>query len=124
VPSGVWRNIALDFMEGFPKVCGKSVILTVVNRFSKYTPTSSSSAMTVAKAFFDSMIRLHGVPTSMVNDRDPIFTSTLWKELFRLIGTQLCTSSVFYPQKDDQSKVTNKLITIYLRCLAGNRLRT
>jgi hypothetical protein len=111
-------------MEGFPKVCGKSVILTVVNRFSKYTPTSSSSAMTVAKAFFDSMIRLHGVPTSMVNDRDPIFTSTLWKELFRLIGTQLCTSSVFYPQKDGQSKVTNKLITIYLRCLAGNRLRT
>jgi hypothetical protein len=124
VPSGVWHDIALDFMEGFPKVCGKSVILTVVNRFSKFTPISSSSAMTVAKAFFDTMIHLHGVPASMVNDRDPIFTSTLWKELFCLIGTQLCTSSVFYPQKDGQSKVTNKLITIYLRCLAGNRLRT
>jgi hypothetical protein len=45
--------------------------------------------MTFAKAFFDTIFRLHGVPESIVSDRDPVFTSTLWKELFRLTGTKL-----------------------------------
>jgi hypothetical protein len=128
VPSGVWRDIALDFVEGFPRVGGKSVILTVVDRFSKsahfVTLGHPYSATTVAKAFFDSIVRLHGVPASMVNDRDPVFTSTLWKELFRLVGTKLCTSSAFHPQTDGQSEVTNKIITVYLHCLAGDRPRS
>jgi hypothetical protein len=128
VPSGVWRDIALDFVEGFPKVGGKSVILIVVDHFSKYahfvTLGHPYSATTVAKAFFDTIICLHGVPTSMVSDHDLVFTSTLWKELFHLAGTQHCTSSAFHPQTNGQSEVTNKIITIYLRCLADDRPRT
>jgi hypothetical protein len=125
VPTDVWRDIALDFVEGFPKVGGKSVILTVVDRFPKYGHSialgHSYSAMTVAKAFFDTIVRLHGVLESIVSDRDPVFTSTLWKELFRLTGTKLCTSFAFHPQTDGQSEVANKIITAYLRCLAGDR---
>jgi hypothetical protein len=74
VPSQVWADIAMDFVEGLPKVNGKSVILTVVDRFSKYahfialghpyTPTY------VARAFFTDIVRLHGMPTSIVSDRD------------------------------------------------------
>ena len=70
----------MDFIEGFPKVGGKSVILTVVDRFSKYAhfialghPYSASS---VAHAFFDNIVKLHGLPSSIVSDRDPVFTST------------------------------------------------
>jgi hypothetical protein len=127
VPTGVWCDIVLDFVEGFPKVGGKSVIL-VVDRFLKYAHFIALghlySATTVAKAFFDTIVRLHGVPESIVSERDPVFTSTLWKELFRLTGTKLCTSSAFHPQTDDQSKVANKIITTYLHCLAGDRPRS
>jgi transposase InsO family protein len=125
VPFGVWCDIALDFVEGFPKVGGKSVILTVVDRFSKYVHFIALghpySATSVATTFFDMIVQLHGVPESIVSDRDSVFTSTLWKELFRLTGTKLCTSSAFHPQTDDQSEITNKIITAYLRCLAGDR---
>ena len=86
VPTAVWQDIALDFVEGFPKVGGKSVVLTVVDRFSKYAhfialghPYTASS---VARAFFDQIVRLHGIPCSIVSDRDPVFTSSFWKELF------------------------------------------
>jgi hypothetical protein len=79
IPSEVWSDIAMDFIEGFPKVGGKSVVLTVVDRFSKYAhfiPLSHLySASSVARAFFENIVRLHGVPCSIVSDQDPIFTS-------------------------------------------------
>jgi hypothetical protein len=66
VPQGVWTDIALDFVEALPRVRGKSVILTVVDRFSKYChfiPLSHPySAKIVAQAFFADIVRLHGVP--------------------------------------------------------------
>jgi hypothetical protein len=118
VPSGVWSDIAMDFVEGFPKVGGKSVILTVVDRFSKYAhfvPLSHPyTACSVAKAFFDHIVRHHGIPCSIVSDRDPVFTSTFWTELFTRIGVKLQMSSAFHPQFDGQSEVTNRIILMYL----------
>jgi hypothetical protein len=110
VPAGVLSDISMDFLEGFPKVGGKSLILTVVNRFSKYEhfiPLSHPySAASVARAFFDNIVRLHGLPCSIVSDSDPVFTSHFWSELFRLSGVQLHMSSAFHPQSDGQSEVT------------------
>jgi hypothetical protein len=125
VPSAVWQDIAMDFVEGFPKVGSKMVILTVVDRLSKYghliVLRHPYTATTVTSAFFENIVQLHGIPASVVSDRDPIFTSTVWQELFRLCGTTLHTSSAFRPQTDGQSEVTNCIITVYLRCLAGDR---
>jgi hypothetical protein len=53
-----------------------------------------------------------------------VFTSTFWKELFRLAGVKLLLSSAFHPQTDGQSEVTNRTIVMYLRCLAGDRPRS
>jgi hypothetical protein len=78
-------------------------------------------ALTVAKAFFDAIVRLHGLPCSIVSDRDPVFTSSLWTELFSLAGVKLRLSSAFRPQTDGQSEVTNRILGVYLRCLAGDR---
>ena len=79
VPKAVWTDIGLDFVEALPRVGGKSVILTVVDRFSKYChfiPLAHPySAESVAQAFFTDIVRLHGMPQSMVSDRDPVFTS-------------------------------------------------
>lgn len=79
VPSTVWSDIAMDFVEGFPKVGSKSVVSTVVDRFSKMAHFIALShpytALTVAQAFFDNIVKLHGLPCSIISDRNPVFTS-------------------------------------------------
>ena len=81
VPSATWSDIAMDFVEGFPRVAGKSVVLTVVDRFSKiahFIPLGHPySALSVAQAFFANIVKLYGFPCSIVSDRDPVFTSAL-----------------------------------------------
>lgn len=125
VPTTIWADISMDFIEGLPKVHGKSVILSVVDRFSKYahfiTLGHPYTAGSVARAFFDEIVRLHGIPSSIVSDRDPVFTSNFWSELFRLSGVKLHLSSAFHPQSDGQTEVVNRVIAMYLRCLSGDR---
>jgi hypothetical protein len=126
VSSQIWADISMDFIEGLPKVGGKAVILTVVDRFSKYAhfialghPYTVSS---VARAFFDGVVRLHGFP-SIVSNRDPVFTGHVWRDLFKLAGVKLRLSTAFHPQTDGQSEVVNKVIAMYLRCVTGDRPR-
>jgi hypothetical protein len=127
VPTAVWTDIGLDFVEALPCVGGKSVILTVVDRFSKYChfiPLGHPyTAESVAQAFFAEIVRLHSVPQSMVSDRNPVFTSVFWQELMRLIGAKIHMTSAFHPQSDGQTKAANKVITMYLRCFTGDRPR-
>lgn len=124
VPSAVWADIGMDFVEALPKVGGKSVILTVVDRFSKqchFIPLGHPySAESVAQAFYTEIVRLHGIPQSIVSDRDPVFTSLFWKELMRLAGIKLHMSSAFHPQSDGQTEAANKVIIMYLRCFTGD----
>jgi hypothetical protein len=124
----VWTDIAIDFIEGLPKVAGKSVILTVVDRFSKYAhfiPLGHPyTAALVARAFFDDIVRLHGFPSSIVSDRDPVFTGHVWRDLFGLAGVELRMSTAFHPQTDGQSEVVNKVIAMHLRCVTGDRPRS
>ena len=79
IPAGAWQNISLDFVEGLPKSDGYTVILVVVDRFTKYAhfiPLKHPyTALTVARVLFDTVVKLHGLPKSMVSDRDKIFTS-------------------------------------------------
>jgi hypothetical protein len=127
VPTTVWADIAMDFIEGLSRVHGKSVILTVIDRFSKsmhFLPLGHPYiATTVELAFFDSIVWLHGIPSSIVSDPDPMFTSQFWRELFAMAGVQLNLSLAFHLQTDDQSEAANKIIIMYLRCLVGDRPR-
>jgi len=127
IPTVVWADIGLDFIEALPRVNGKSVILSVVDRFSKYCHfialAHPYTAESVAQAFFTDIVRLHGVPQSMVSDRDPVFTSTFWRELMRLIGTKQRMPSAFHPQTDGQTEAANRVIVMYLRCFTGDRPR-
>ena len=92
----------MDFVEALPKVGGKSVILTVVDRFSKYAhfiPLGHPyTAESVARVFFAKVVRLHVIPASIVSDRDPVFTSAFWKALFSASSSKLHMSSAFHPQ--------------------------
>jgi hypothetical protein len=114
-------------VEMLPRVCGKSVILTVVDHFSKYCHFISLahpySTESVVHAFFTDIVHLHGMPQSMVSNRDPVFTSTFWRELMRLMGTKLHMMSAFHPQSDGQTEAANCVIAMYLRCFTGDRPR-
>jgi hypothetical protein len=88
VPSESWQMISMDFIEGLPRSNAANCIMVVVDRFSKFAHfvplLHPFSAQQVAQSFLDNMYRLHGMPTHIVSDRDRIFTSTFWRELFCL----------------------------------------
>jgi hypothetical protein len=75
----------------------------------------------VTRAFFDNIVRLHGMFCSIVSDRDPMFTSAFWSELFSLVDVTLLLSTLLHLQTDGQSEVTNRILGICLCCLAGDR---
>jgi hypothetical protein len=101
VPSSVCAHVSMDFVEGLPRVNGKSVVLTVVDRFSKYAhfvPLGHPyTATSMANVFLEAIVCLHGLPESIVSDRDPVFTSKFWTELFSLSSVKLQLSSAFHP---------------------------
>jgi lipopolysaccharide biosynthesis glycosyltransferase len=104
IPQHSWTDISMDFVEALPNSHGFSVILVVIDRFIKYghfiLAKHHFSAATIAQLFLDSIIKLYGVPHSIVCDRDKVFTSNLWTELFKLLKTNLKLSSAYHPQTD------------------------
>jgi IS30 family transposase len=110
----------MDFIEGLPSSHGCNVILVVVDRFTKYGYFLSLShpytASKVAYIFLTHIFKLHGMPKTIVSDRDPTFASTFWRELFQLQGISLAFSSTYHPQSDGQTEALNKCIKTYLRC--------
>ena len=118
-PTGVWEDISMDFITQLPSSHGYTTIMVVVDRYSKGVHLgalpSNHSAFKVASLFIDIVCKHHGFPRSIVSDRDPIFLSSFWRELFRLSGTRLRMSTAYHPQSDGQTEVMNRVLEQYLR---------
>nr|GEV88657.1 transposon Ty3-G Gag-Pol polyprotein [Tanacetum cinerariifolium] len=119
IPAKMWSDVSMDFIEGLPLSSEYSVIMVVVDRLTKYAHFVALkhpfTAMVVAKSFIANVVRLYGIPTSIMSDHDKVFISSFWQALFKLQGIKLCMSSNYHPQIDGQIVVVNLTLEQYLR---------
>lgn len=125
VPCRPWEDLSLDFIVELPPYQGNITILVAVDHFSKgihlgILPTAHMAHMP-ASLFVNIVVKLHGIPRSLVSDRDPLFISRFWQELFHASGTLLHMSSSYHPQSDGQTEVLNRVTKQYLRAFVHHR---
>ena len=113
----------IDFIKGLPKSLKFNCIMVVVDRMSKYShfiPLKHPfTATQVVDYFIKEIVRLHGIPCTIISDRDKVFTSTFWKVLFCQQGSKLQMSSSYHPQTDGQTTIVNLCLESYLRCFVS-----
>lgn len=114
-----WSHIALDFITGLPSSSGNTVILTIVDRFSKAAHFVALPKLPTAleTAWLLIVFRLHGIPEDIVSDRGPQFTSHVWREFCTALGAKVSLSSGFHPQSNGQSERTNQELEAAALCL-------
>ncbi|KAA0040695.1 pol protein [Cucumis melo var. makuwa] len=123
IPEWKWENVSMDFITGLPRTLrGFTVIWVVVDRLTKlahFVPGKSTyTASKWAQLYMSEIVRLHGVPVSIVSNRDARFTSKFWKGLQTAMGTRLDFSTAFHPQTDGQTERLNQVLEDMLRACA------
>uniref|UniRef100_A0A1A7ZBH1 Gypsy retrotransposon integrase-like protein 1 n=1 Tax=Nothobranchius furzeri TaxID=105023 RepID=A0A1A7ZBH1_NOTFU len=124
IPSRPWSHIALDFVTGLPSSRGFSVIMTVVDRFSKAChlvplkalPSASETATLLTRHVF----RLHGIPFEILSDRGPQFVSRVWRDFATCLGAKVALTSRYHPQSNGQCERMNQELGTMLRCLCSS----
>ncbi|GJP85889.1 hypothetical protein CLOP_g15986 [Closterium sp. NIES-67] len=127
VPEQPWQVVSLDFITGLPPTTsGHDAILVVIDKFSKmghFIPTHTTARTEqTAQLFVRHIISQHGIPTTLISDRDPKFTSKFWKELMSLLGTKLAMSSAYHPQTDGQTERLNQIVEQLLRAACKDEI--
>jgi hypothetical protein len=120
IPEWKWEKIAMDFVVGFPRsVRGHDAIWVIVDRLTKsahFLPVRTTYSLEqLAQIYVREIMRLHGIPVSIVSDRDPRFTSKFWISLQKAMGTKLTFSTAYHPQTDGQSERTIQILEDMLR---------
>jgi transposase InsO family protein len=125
LPSEPWTDISMDFVTGLPLSEDPATgllydsILVMVDRFTKYAEMipfrRDYTAVQLAHVIKDRLIRYHGIPKTIVSDRDKLFTSNYWATLMAEIGTKRKLSTAYHPQTDGQTERTNRTMKTYLK---------
>ncbi|KAA3477441.1 reverse transcriptase [Gossypium australe] len=123
-----WDRVTMDFVSGLPLTPSKKdSIWVIVDRLTKsahFIPVCTYFSLDkLAELYISQIVRLHGVPISIVSDRDPRFTSRFWKKLQDALGTKLHFSTAFHPQSDGQSERVIQILEDMLRCCLQSSIK-
>ena len=115
-----WEHITMDFVTHLPRTSRKhDAIWVIVDRLTKsahfLVVRMTFTLEEFCRLYIREIVRLHGVPVSIVSDRDPRFTAQFWKSFQKAMGTQLSMSTAFHPQTDGQSERTIQILEDMLR---------
>ncbi|KAL0448840.1 UNVERIFIED_CONTAM: Transposon Ty3-G Gag-Pol polyprotein [Sesamum latifolium] len=115
-----WEKITMNFIVGFPRTLKKhDAIWVIVDKLTKsahFLPIRLGDSLDkLAELYVSEIVRLHGVPVSIVSDQDPQFTSHFWGSLQRALGTKLYFSTAFHPQTYGQSERTIQTLEDMMR---------
>ncbi|GJV61628.1 putative reverse transcriptase domain-containing protein [Tanacetum coccineum] len=120
IPEWKWEKITMDFVSGLPRTpSGYDSIWVIVDRLTKsahFLPMKKTDSIEkLAQLYLKEIVCKHGVPTSIISDRDSLFTSRFWKSLQEAMGTQLDMSTAYHPETDGQSERTIQTLEDMLR---------
>jgi len=120
VPEWKWDIISMDFVGALQKTAkGFDSIWVIVDQLTKsayFVPIKTGMSLTrLAEIYIEQIVRLHGIPYSIVSDRDPRFTSKFWESLQAALGTKLRLSSAYHPQTDGKTERTIQSLEDLLR---------
>ncbi|GJV82000.1 reverse transcriptase domain-containing protein [Tanacetum coccineum] len=120
IPMWKWERITMDFVTKLPKTSiGHDTIWVIVDRLTKsshFIPIRATDSMeTLTRLYIKEIVSRHGVPISIISDRDSHFTSRFWQSLQNALGTQLDMSTAYHPETDGQSERTIQTLEDMLR---------
>ncbi|GKB98606.1 putative reverse transcriptase domain-containing protein [Tanacetum coccineum] len=123
IPQWKWDNITMDFVTKLPKSSqGYDTIWVIVDRLTKsaiFVPMRETDPMDkLARMYLKEVVTRHGIPLSIICDRDPRFASHFWRSLQNALGTSLDMSTAYHPQTDGQSERTIQTLEDMLRACA------
>ena len=119
-----WESISMDFITELPESNGCTQIWVIVDRFTKMAHfialrDDAKKAEDLARIFVKNIWRLHGLPISIVSDRDARFTALFWSTMCDLLGIKQKMSSAFQAETDGQTERVNQSVELYIR-IFGN----
>ena len=120
VPTRAWEQVSLDFIMPLPRsTAGNDAVMVCVDKLTKYVSLTAhkqtATAGDVARLLYDAVVRHHGVPHSLLSDRDVRFTSAEWRTFWAQQGTALVMGTAYHPQSDGQTERTNRTLETMLR---------
>ena len=119
-----WQSVGMDFMGPLPKLNSHNYLLVVIDHLTLQVHLIPMNTQVTAKEvtwlIVKEIIRLHGMPDSIVSDWDAKFTSNFWRELHQLMGTNFLISTSFHPQMDGITRWANRSIRQVLWAMVCN----
>ena len=118
IPSGPWKSISCDFVTDLPLLNEYNSLLVFIDHFTKMchlVPCLKTTDVTeFTRLFLDNVLHLHGIPDSIIFDRESIFMSHFWKSLASMMDLKYRLSTTFHPQTDGQTEHMNQIVEQYL----------
>jgi len=125
IPDSRWDTLSMDFIVELPSFSGHNAVMTVVDSVSKQVHFilmhMTVTAEEAARLFLHQVWKLHGLPKYVILDRRPQFVARFTKELYRLLGIKLASSTAWHPQTDGQTERVNQELDQYLWLFVNKR---